>query len=416
MTSFAKPSREKMSYIFQLCRENEWVTVLSEVEEWPAISTTAMIMDNHISTTIIHQAVTSKGNTQERAEVIRRVLTLAPKAAKMKNGYGSLPLHVISQRNTKMDSKTKEALIYMLMDAYPRALMEEGGVGRRTPLHIAFTDYISPRLARSIIERGLEATRMVDKKKWLPIHVACSRHCSPEKLNMLLEAYPESLNAMTGDGKSLLHLAKKTATKSHPNYALIAELEKHMGGRAVSREFVTPSPVRYPKQRSRSSRSRIPRKRNNTTPEAANLLLHFSRQGAADTVVANTYSGSPSSVSEESYQPYPAVTVPTVSEESSYQTYAGRRRGVDDSHYQGYNGQDSYHPFHPGYVAVTPASEHLMYHSHHEYRQDGFGHQVVMPPPRRNNVYQRLDVHYGNNVVLNEAIQQEMNPNQIAEV
>ncbi|MGK3751791.1 MAG: hypothetical protein ACI8RD_004093 [Bacillariaceae sp.] len=96
-------------------------------------------MDNNISTTIIHQAITSKGDTEKRAIVVQEILAVTPHAAQIRNGYGSLPLHVISQRNTKMDSATKEILIMKLMDAYPMALTQPGGVGRRTPLHIIFT-------------------------------------------------------------------------------------------------------------------------------------------------------------------------------------------------------------------------------------------------------------------------------------
>lgn len=69
---------------------------------------------------------------------------------------------------------------------------------------------------------------MRDKKGFLPAHVACSRHCSPEKLEMLLQVNPASLFAKTDDGRTLLVLAKSTATKSHPNYALISEIEKRV--------------------------------------------------------------------------------------------------------------------------------------------------------------------------------------------
>jgi hypothetical protein len=127
------------------------------------IPITSMVMDNHstllcskilphvqkfifthtiiaaVSTTIIHQAITSKGDTKARARVIREILAIAPQAAAIKNGYGSLPLHVISQRNTKLDAPTKELLITELVHAYKGALVEQGGVGKRTPLHIIFT-------------------------------------------------------------------------------------------------------------------------------------------------------------------------------------------------------------------------------------------------------------------------------------
>jgi len=132
-------SREDMDAVFQLCRQDEWDRVLLWLKRNPEVGITPMIMDNHITTTVLHQAITSKGATLQRAQVIRWILRKTPEAAAMKNGYGSLPLHVISQRNTKMDAQTKEALIFELVKAYREGLTEEGGVGKRTPLHIIFT-------------------------------------------------------------------------------------------------------------------------------------------------------------------------------------------------------------------------------------------------------------------------------------
>lgn len=255
-----------------MCRKDEWNEIHQMVQDEPEIATTPMIMDNHISTTILHQAITSKASTVERARVIQAVIERSPSAATIKNGYGSLPLHVISQRNTKMDSQTKERLIHALVKAFPKALMTEGGVGRRTPLHIAFTDYISPQLAKMMIAKGSSAAFMKDKKGWLPIHVAVSRHCSPEKLRLLLKVNND-LHAKTALGETLLQLAKKTATRSHPNFALIAELERQLGGSEPpsEEERTEPIPVAFPKAR---LARRGTRKRK---AEAADLLLHFSR-------------------------------------------------------------------------------------------------------------------------------------------
>jgi len=133
------PSRDEMDAVFQLCRTDQWQAVLRYVEQNPLIAVTPMIMDNHISTTVIHQAITSKGDTALRAQVITKILEETPQAAGIKNGYGSLPLHVIAQRNTKMNAQTKERLIFQLVQADKGALVEEGGVGKRTPLHIIFT-------------------------------------------------------------------------------------------------------------------------------------------------------------------------------------------------------------------------------------------------------------------------------------
>jgi hypothetical protein len=133
------PTREEIDVLFQLCRTDEWHAVLEQVQQKPWIATAQMAMDNHINTTVIHQAITSKSNTAIRAEVISTILNATPQAAAIKNGYGSLPLHVICQRNTKMDAQTKERLVFQMVPCYPAALMEQGGVGKRTPLHIIFT-------------------------------------------------------------------------------------------------------------------------------------------------------------------------------------------------------------------------------------------------------------------------------------
>lgn len=79
-----------------------------------------------------------------------------------------------------------------------------------------------------MIERGSRACFMKDRKGYLPTHVACSRHCSPEKLRMLLSANPAALFATTEEGNTLMSLATNTATKSHPNYALIDELNRQV--------------------------------------------------------------------------------------------------------------------------------------------------------------------------------------------
>ena len=226
--SFRAPSPEEMRAVFLMCRGNHWDSVFNSIRSNRLIATTKMRMDNNITTTVLHQALTSKGDIRKRARVVQEVLGITPHAATIKNGYGTLPLHVISQRNTKMDSKTKEMLIRNLVEVYPESIIQQGGVGRRTPMHIIFTDYVSPALTSTMIHYGRQACFMRDKKGFLPIHVACSRHCSPEKLEMLLRVNPNSLFTETNDGRSLLDLAKSKATKSHPNYALISDIERRL--------------------------------------------------------------------------------------------------------------------------------------------------------------------------------------------
>lgn len=79
-----------------------------------------------------------------------------------------------------------------------------------------------------MIDNGREACFIKDKKGFLPAHVACSRHCSPEKLRMLLAVNPQALYEKTSAGDTLLMLAQKKSTKSHPNFALIEELHRQL--------------------------------------------------------------------------------------------------------------------------------------------------------------------------------------------
>jgi hypothetical protein len=134
-----QPSEADMNRVFSFCRDDRWQEILRRLEDNPMIALTPMVMVNHISSTVLHQAITSRGNLASRERVIRHVLSVTPEAASIRNGYGSLPLHVIAQRNTKIASRVKEELIDLLVKAYPQALLEPGGVGRRTPLHIIFT-------------------------------------------------------------------------------------------------------------------------------------------------------------------------------------------------------------------------------------------------------------------------------------
>ena len=77
-----------------------------------------------------------------------------------------------------------------------------------------------------MIQNCPRACFIPDKKGLLPAHVGCSRHCTEEKLELLLSANPASLFAETNDGRSLLEVAKTTATKAHPNLALIGLIER----------------------------------------------------------------------------------------------------------------------------------------------------------------------------------------------
>jgi hypothetical protein len=79
-----------------------------------------------------------------------------------------------------------------------------------------------------MIDNGRQACFMKDKRGFLPAHVACSRHCSPAKLRMLLAVNPDALFQKTNDNDTMLDLAKRQSTKKHPNNSLMDELVQQM--------------------------------------------------------------------------------------------------------------------------------------------------------------------------------------------
>jgi len=131
---------------------------------------------------------------------------------------------------------------------------------------------------------------------------------------MLLSVHPGSLHERTNNGDTLLSLATRKATKSHPNYALIDELNHqiHMA-QSSDQAFASLATPISSEESDGSSRGRlnsndtvdllqpIPRKRRATRkrkqpeddfavgaidmdtmpppPADADLLLHFSRNG-----------------------------------------------------------------------------------------------------------------------------------------
>lgn len=133
----------QMSTLSKLCRAEEWHSIASLIELKPSLAMTPFANHNFHTTTILHQAICSKGNVEARCFLILRILEIIPAAAALKNQHGSLPIHTISQRCTKMTAKCKEEIIKKLIQVYPQALLVKGGVSKRTPLHILFTGKIN---------------------------------------------------------------------------------------------------------------------------------------------------------------------------------------------------------------------------------------------------------------------------------
>jgi hypothetical protein len=93
-----------MEILYRFCHGSKWNKVLEYVNQDPLIGTRSMIMDNLNTTTIIHQAITSKGDAAVRARVISTIIKHTPEAARIKNGFGSMPLYLIANRTSSTNS------------------------------------------------------------------------------------------------------------------------------------------------------------------------------------------------------------------------------------------------------------------------------------------------------------------------
>jgi len=230
------------AFIMKLCRGNKWAELNAFIEARPDTILTVLAHDksnpedakestDYQTTSILHKVLRSRStNLCGRVTVINTILQSphAQQACRVKsNPQGTLPLHVALHRDNKMDTTTREQVVAALVKVYPEATIAQAA--GKTPLHIMSRQYSSTVVARILIEVCPSASKIRDDKGWLPIHHACRWRSSPEKLKLLIDAYPESVLAKTEqDGLLPMDLVVSNATKSRPHLALISMLKESM--------------------------------------------------------------------------------------------------------------------------------------------------------------------------------------------
>lgn len=267
--------------LLNLCKRGKWQQLNALVSSNPSLATRTLSMDNNIATTLLHQAITGKKihTSKARYDLTLTILSVAPMAAEIENGYKSLPIHAATQRNVSFRAKDKEGLIRALINASPNTAGATGGTSKRTPIHLLLTDYQSTDLFSFALSKAPNAVRVSDENGYLPIHIGCSRHCSIEKIKLLIDANPDSLHARTHQGKTPLSLAKSKATKSHPNYELIKILKRCTEETPVPTSMRQAPQAQAPATQSSTSPARISR----TTPDVARASVY------PDLVISNPF-------------------------------------------------------------------------------------------------------------------------------
>jgi hypothetical protein len=111
------PTKAEIGNISCLCKEHKWKEVLQAIEKAHYLAGASWSMQNSLSTTLIHQVIVDRGDPEARASVSSFLLTKTPHCARVRSGQGSLPLHVICQRNVKMPAAKKTELILQMIFA-----------------------------------------------------------------------------------------------------------------------------------------------------------------------------------------------------------------------------------------------------------------------------------------------------------
>jgi hypothetical protein len=134
--------------------------------------------------TALHWLVASdfKVAPQPVAKLIEKVLQMSPNSARVKNDWGSLPLHDVS--------KASPDVVQMLIEAYPEALQIKDDEGS-LPLHTVCMGDASTDVVKMIFEAYPKAIEIRDNYGDLPLHYACRRAAFPV-VKMIYDAYPEA--------------------------------------------------------------------------------------------------------------------------------------------------------------------------------------------------------------------------------
>ena len=154
----------------------------------------------------IHLAVKLK-SARFCKELIENVLhNTLPEAFRLRNDYGSLPIHCLCDSGDLDDTASLDILRFML--SIDPTLSREVG-NDWLPVHYAFK-YKSTAFCKELIDAYLESLRVASYDGVLPIHRACcdgKRDDTNDTIQYMLELDPELINAEDSEGNLPIHYA-----------------------------------------------------------------------------------------------------------------------------------------------------------------------------------------------------------------
>jgi len=185
----------------ELCEQKSY-----KAESWHAAPG---FFDAHRSSTILplHQACVF----HPPKIAISRLIRAYPHGTMAKeSGYGRVPLHIACHSSACMES------IQSLLMHCPASSYVQDNLGR-VPLHYALSNGSTIDLVRELLISASEAAgtqgligcaSASDFNGWVPLHVACHMCSSIDVIRLLVQAYPEGINAKTKKGSTPIALVR----------------------------------------------------------------------------------------------------------------------------------------------------------------------------------------------------------------
>mmetsp|Transcript_7697 Transcript_7697/g.11056 ORF Transcript_7697/g.11056 Transcript_7697/m.11056 type:complete len:237 (+) Transcript_7697:25-735(+) len=147
-------------------------------------------------------------------EVIQALIGAFEEGVRLpESAYNRLPLHIACRKNANID------VIRVLMATNSKAALEADNLGR-LPLHYALSNGIQDD-AIDILMGESNAARGIDKRGWIPLHVACQTGSSTRIVKTLLAAYPEGIFERTNKGTDAFECISHAVA---PNKLEVAQL------------------------------------------------------------------------------------------------------------------------------------------------------------------------------------------------
>lgn len=132
-------------------------------------------------------------------DVITDIVQAAPEIVSCTDAHGWLPLHHACANGVTPD------VMKALIDVYPQGKVAQDNQ-RRTPLHFYATrnsDNPTFMTENALMLTDSGAPELTDKGGMLPMHYACAYGTDTVVLQVLAEAYPESLTARENKGRTV---------------------------------------------------------------------------------------------------------------------------------------------------------------------------------------------------------------------